>query len=165
MDKRLSKQTVLVVDDTPANIDVLVALLSEAYEVKVAINGERALKIAFSDQPPDIILLDIMMPGMDGFDVIRELKKSLRTEKIPVIFVTAAGETQKEEEGLDLGAVDYILKPYNAAIVKRRVEAHLALYDQNRALEEQISLRTLALRQTRLEIILKIMKQVYMSLG
>ncbi len=153
MDKRLSKQTVLVVDDMPANIDVLVGLLSEAYEVKIAFNGEHALKIAFSDQPPDIILLDIMMPGMDGFEVIKELKKSLRTEKIPVIFVTSADEIQSEEEGLELGAVDYIFKPYSAAIVKRRVEAHLALYDQNRSLEEQVSLRTLALRQTRLEII------------
>lgn len=153
MDKCLSKQTVLIVDDTPTNIDVLVELLSEAYEVKVAINGERALKIAFSDSPPDIILLDIMMPGMDGFEVIKELKKNLRTEKIPVIFVTAAGEVQSEEEGLELGAVDYILKPYSVAIVKRRVEAHLALYDQNRALEEQVYQRTLALRRTRLEII------------
>lgn len=153
MDKCLSKQTVLVVDDTPENIDVLVALLSDTYEVQVAINGERALKIAFSDHPPDLILLEIMMPDMNGFEVIKELKKNLRTEKIPVIFVTAAGETQSEEEGLELGAVDYVLKPYSAPIVKRRVQAHLALYDQNRELEEQVYLRTLALRQTRLEII------------
>lgn len=153
MDENLSKQTVLVVDDTPANIDVLVELLSETYEVQVAISGERALKIAFSDHPPDLILLDIMMPGMDGFEVIKELKKNLRTEKIPVIFVTAVGETMSESEGLELGAVDYILKPYCAPIVKRRVQTHLALYDQNRALEEQVYLRTQALCQSRLEII------------
>ena len=153
MSENLPKQTILVVDDTPTNVDVLVALLSDTYEVQVAINGERALKIAFSEHPPDLILLDIMMPGMDGFDVIKELKKNLRTERIPVIFVTAAGEVRNEAEGLELGAVDYILKPYSAPIVKRRVQTHLALYDQNKALEELVSLRTQALQQTRLEIV------------
>lgn len=153
MSENLPKQTILVVDDAPANIDVLVALLSEAYEVQVAINGERALRIAFSECPPDLILLDIIMPGMDGFDVIKELKKNLRTEKIPVIFVTAAGEVSNEAEGFELGAVDYIRKPYSAPIVKRRVQTHLALCDQNKALEELVGLRTQALQQTRLEIV------------
>ncbi|ATX82422.1 Adenylate cyclase, class 3 [Mariprofundus ferrinatatus] len=121
------KATILVVDDTPENIDVLRGILRSEYKVKVAINGEQALKLCFSDSPPDLILLDIMMPGMDGYEVCRRLKESPRSEGIPVIFVTAMNETRDEVQGFEVGAVDYINKPITPAIVHARVRTHLKL--------------------------------------
>ena len=121
------KATVLVVDDTPENIDVLRGLLKSHYKVKVAINGEQALKLSMSDMPPDLILLDVMMPGMDGYEVCRRLKRDLRTEGIPVIFVTAMNETHDEVLGFEVGGVDYINKPVIPAIVLARVKTHLQL--------------------------------------
>lgn len=147
------KQTILAVDDTPENLDVLVGLLGEEYKVKAAPNGERALTIAFSDNPPDLILLDIMMPEMDGYEVISRLKAEGRTQKIPVIFLTGKTAGVDEARGLDLGAVDYIFKPFSPPIVKRRVRTHLALYDQNRELEMKVKERTAELNRTRLAII------------
>ena len=105
------QQTILIVDDTPENIDVLRNLLRKSYRVKVALNGPKALKIAASESPPDLILLDIMMPDMDGFEVIKHLKNDPATKNIPVIFVTAKAETVDEEKGFILRAVDYITKP------------------------------------------------------
>lgn len=147
------KPTLLVVDDTPHNLDIMVNLLSERYRVKVAINGEKALKIAQGEAPPDLILLDIMMPGMDGYEVIGHLKSNEKTRAIPVIFVTAMHEVGDEEKGLGLGAVDYITKPVSPPIVMARVEAHLKLADQRRALEEEVKDRTkeLHLKNVRLE--------------
>ena len=104
------RQTILVVDDMPDNITLLSSILSGSYKVKAANSGLRALKIAFSDAP-DIILLDIMMPGIDGYEVCRELKADPRTRHIPVIFITALGEIEDETLGFELGAVDYITKP------------------------------------------------------
>lgn len=147
------RQTVLVVDDTPENIDVLAGVLKGDYQVKVATNGERALKIAFSDKQPDIILLDIMMPGMDGYEVCQRLKDDARTKAIPVIFITAKSEVEDEQKGLELGAVDYITKPISPPIVQSRVKTQLALYDQNRVLERKVRERTSELNETRLEII------------
>ncbi len=144
------KSTVLVVDDTPENIDVLVGILKDDYKVKVALNGEKALQIVVTaKEPPDLILLDIMMPGMDGYEVCRRLKESAFSRKIPVIFVTAKGETEDEAKGFKLGAVDYITKPVSPAIVKARVKTQLDLYDQNRVLENMVKERTrdLALTQ------------------
>jgi putative two-component system response regulator len=148
-----TKETVLVVDDTPANVDVLNGLLRDDYTVKVALDGERALKIALTDTPPDIILLDVMMPGMDGYEVCRVLKEDPRTRKVPVIFVTAKDETEDEMKGFELGAADYITKPISPPIVKARVKTQLQLYDQNRALERKVAERTVELNQTRLQII------------
>ncbi|MDT8445801.1 MAG: response regulator [bacterium] len=145
--------TLLVVDDTPENIDVLKGLLSGDYKIKAAINGERALKIASSDQPPDLILLDIMMPGMDGYEVCRRLKAEPKTAPIPVIFLTAKAETADEEAGLKLGAVDYITKPISPPIVKARVATQLALFNQSRALEAKVQERTAMLEKTRLQVI------------
>lgn len=147
------RPTVLVVDDTPENIDVLAGVLKEDYRVKVAIDGEKALKVAFSTPAPDLILLDVMMPGLSGFDVCTELKRDYRTARIPVIFVTALGEIEDEAKGFDVGGVDYITKPISAPIVKARVRTHLSLYDQQQHLAHLVRERTDQLNQTRLQII------------
>ena len=147
-----SKPTVLVVDDAETNIDILVDALDGDYEVSVAMDGESALETVESD-PPDLILLDIMMPGIDGYEVCKRLKENLSMRKIPVIFLTAKSDVEDEAKGLELGAVDYITKPISIPIVKARVKTQLALYDQNRALEEKVRQRTAELNDTRLEII------------
>jgi cyclic di-GMP phosphodiesterase len=145
--------TILVVDDTPTNISVLTEILRGDYRVLAAINGEQALKIARGDPPPDLILLDVMMPGMSGHEVCQRLKAESSTRKIPVIFVTAMSQVEDEARGFALGAVDYITKPVSPPIVKARVKTHLALYDQNRELERMVRERTSELHHTRLEII------------
>lgn len=132
---------------------VLDHILRPDYKIRVATNGERALEIAQSDSPPDVILLDVMMPDMDGFEVCRRLKENSATRKIPVIFVTAAEEVKDEAYGFGLGAVDYIHKPVSAPIVKARVRMQLELYDQNRVLEAMVRERTAELNETRLLII------------
>ncbi|HEY5975608.1 MAG TPA: response regulator [Geobacteraceae bacterium] len=124
----IQKQTtVLVVDDTPDNLSLMSGLLKDLYKVKVANNGENALQIACSDIPPDLILLDIMMPGMDGYEVCRRLKEDVGTRDIPVIFLTAKAEVEDEARGLGLGAVDYVTKPVSPPIVLARVRNHLEL--------------------------------------
>lgn len=130
----VSKPTVLAVDDTPENLDVVKGILAGDYHIKAAINGKIALKIAGS-QAPDLILLDIMMPGMDGYEVCRQLKANPVTRDIPVIFLTAKGETADEAEGFGLGAADYILKPVNPPLLKARVKTHLALKQNMDALQ------------------------------
>jgi len=120
------KQTILVVDDAPDNLALMRGLLAPYYRVKVANRGEKALVIATSDEPPDLILLDIMMPGMDGHAVCRALKANPDVAHIPVIFLTARATALDEQVGFDLGAVDYITKPVNPPVVLARVRAHLA---------------------------------------
>jgi signal transduction histidine kinase len=148
-----NKQTILVVDDVSENIDVLRAVLHPKYKVKVALNGERALKIAVSSPRPDMILLDIMMPGMNGYEVCQRLKSNPSTHSIPVIFITAKSLDEDEKKGLELGAEDYITKPINPAIVLARVRTHLALYDQNRALEQKVETRTRELQDAQKQLI------------
>jgi putative two-component system response regulator len=145
--------TILVVDDTPGNIDILRGILSPAHRVKVASNGARALEIAAQEDGPDLILLDIMMPGMDGYEVIRRLKADPATRHIPVLFITAKEAPEDEQRGFDLGCVDYITKPISAPRVRARVRTHLALHNQQRALEGLVLDRTRELQETRLEII------------
>jgi putative two-component system response regulator len=145
--------TILVVDDTPTNISVLTEILRGDYRVLAAINGEQAMKIARGDPPPDLILLDVMMPGMSGHEVCQRLKAESSTRKIPVIFVTAMNQVEDEAHGFALGAVDYITKPVSPPIVNARVKTHLALHYQNRELERMVRERTAELRHTRLEII------------
>src|SRR5262245_34325573 len=145
--------TILVVDDTPSNIAVLSEILRGDYRVLAAINGEQALKIARGDAPPELILLDVMMPGMSGHEVCQRLKAESSTRKIPVIFVTAMNQVEDEAKWLAIGAVDYATKPASPPIVKARVKTHLALYDQNRELERLVRERTAELHHTRLEII------------
>ena len=121
------RATILVVDDTPDNLTLMSSLLKETYKVKVANGGEKALRIAQVDHPPDLILLDIMMPGMDGYQVFEQLKNDQRTRDVPVIFLTAKSDTEDERRGLELGAVDYITNPNSPPIVLARVKTQLAL--------------------------------------
>ena len=139
------RQTILVVDDTPDNIALLSTLLKDRYKVRAANNGERALAIAAGQPRPDLILLDIMMPGMDGYEVCERLKIDPHTADIPVIFLTAKVQVEDEEFGLRLGAVDYITKPISPPIVLARVETHLTLkrarqflQDRNAYLEAEV---------------------------
>ena len=141
--------TVLVVDDTPDNLTLVSALLKRDYRVRVAINGEKALTIAFSDMPPDLILLDVMMPGMDGYEVCERLRSDPRTVHIPIIFLTAKSEMEDERKGLGLGASDYITKPISPPILEARVKTHLAakaysdfLSDKAAYLESEVARRT-----------------------
>lgn len=152
-DHKAIKQTILIVDDTPENIDLLTEVLGPHYLTKVALNGEKALKIMSGDAKPDLILLDIMMPGISGYDVCQRLKRNSDTRGIPIIFVTAMNEMEDEKRGLELGAVDYITKPISPSIVLARVRTHLALYDQTRELERLVDLRTAELVKTRRQII------------
>ncbi|MCB1973303.1 MAG: two-component system response regulator [Burkholderiaceae bacterium] len=142
--------TVLVVDDTPDNLVLVSELLGEHYRVKVANSGARALKAAQTDPVPDLVLLDIMMPEMDGYEVCRQLKAAAATRDIPIIFLTARADRDDERLGLELGAVDYITKPMSPPIVLARVQTHLALKatadflrDKSAYLEREVALRTL----------------------
>ncbi len=143
------KHSILIVDDTPENIMLMNGLLRDHYRTRVANGGERALKIALMDPKPDLILLDIMMPDMDGFEVCRRLKANPATADIPVIFLTARSEIDDEQTGFDAGAVDYITKPISPPIVMARVKTHLALKqssdmlrDHNNFLEAEVRRRT-----------------------
>ena len=147
------KQTILIVDDTPENIDVLVGILKDEYEVIAALNGSKALKIIQSGKQPDLILLDVMMPEMDGYQVCKKLKADYTTQHIPVIFVTAKVSVNDELKGFALGAADYISKPFSPPIIKARIKTHLALYDQNNELEHKVIARTEELNNTRMQII------------
>ena len=149
----LPKQCVLVVDDSPENIDLLSEILRDDYRVRVATSGEKALKIVYSDEPPDLILLDIMMPGISGLEICRRLKANPDRRRIPIIFVTAMSSTEDERRGLEIGAVDYITKPISPPIVMARVHTHLALYDQSRELANMVAQRTTELLTTRQQII------------
>ncbi len=153
MGDQVEKHSVLVVDDTPENIDVIAGVLKPRYRVRAATSGKRALEIARSDSKPDMILLDIMMPDMDGYDVIGILKSNPVTAHIPVIFITAKTDQEDEEKGLAMGAVDYITKPISPQVVLARVKTHLALYNQNRELEKMVKIRTAELHQSRFDVI------------
>lgn len=118
---------ILIVDDAPANIRVLGAALCEEYTVQVANNGRDAIKVAVSENKPDLILLDIIMPLMDGYEVCKKLKENDQTKNIPIIFITAKSEDADEEKGLKLGAIDYFTKPFNITMVKNRVKAYIEL--------------------------------------
>jgi putative two-component system response regulator len=135
--EKAEKPTILVVDDTPDNITLLCSLLGEDYRNKVATNGIKALKIARSEPYPDLILLDIMMPDMDGYEVCRQLKADKATRDIPVIFLTAKTQEGDETLGFKLGAVDYITKPIVPPILLARVQTHLALRESRKLLERQ----------------------------
>lgn len=147
------KSTILVVDDAPENLTLMAGLLKDDYRVKVANNGEKALAIARSEPQPDLILLDIMMPGMDGYEVCRRLKEDIATSQIPVIFLTARTDVADETHGLEMGAEDYILKPVSPPIVLARVKTHLHLKeaadflrDNNLYLMQQVEKRTTEVR-------------------
>ncbi|MDY0106094.1 MAG: diguanylate cyclase, partial [Giesbergeria sp.] len=121
------RASILVVDDSPENLQIISAALKAHYQVKVAINGERALALATATEPPDLILLDVMMPGMDGYEVCCRLKSNPTTARIPVLFVSSRDEEEDEARGLALGAIDYIVKPIRPSIVQARVRNHIDL--------------------------------------
>jgi len=141
--------TILAVDDTPVNLSLITGLLKSHYRVKVANSGEKALRIVHSDLPPDLVLLDVMMPDLDGIEVCRRLKDDPRTRHIPVIFLTAMAKCDDERLGLEAGAVDYITKPISPPILLARVKTHLQLKagqdflkDKNAYLESEVIRRT-----------------------
>nr|WP_321400857.1 two-component system response regulator [uncultured Desulfobacter sp.] len=147
------KQTVLVVDDTPTNIDVVKRVLSETHLVQAAVSGKIALKI-IEKKKPDLVLLDIMMPEMDGYEVCRRIKGDERFADLPVIFLTAKAEEEDEAKGLSLGASDYITKPINPPILLKRVKIHLELKasrdylkQQNEILEKKVIERTMQMEE------------------
>ena len=141
--------TVLVVDDSAANLELVTEILKQKYSIKAAINGKTALKIAQSSTPPDLILLDVMMPEMNGYEVCKQLKQDPKTANIPVIYITGQTNVEDEVHGLELGAVDYITKPIFSSILLARVNTHLTLKkmqdflaDQNELLEAEVIKRT-----------------------
>ena len=119
--------TILIVDDTPENLAVLSGLLGRHYRIRAVSSGQRALRVADSEPRPDLILLDVMMPEMDGYAVLARLRENQATADIPVIFVSGLDSVEDEEKGLSLGGVDYITKPYHPPIILARVHTHLEL--------------------------------------
>lgn len=148
-----TKKRILIVDDTPANIKILYEILQHDYRISVASCGSEALELAFSDTPPDLILLDIVMPEMDGYEVCRLLKRDRTTSQIPILFVTSRNEEEDEAKGLELGATDYITKPFSPAIVKSRVRNHMELHVYQENLEELVSQRTRQIQEAYIDTI------------
>lgn len=136
------RQRVLIVDDTPENIRVLMETLRDEYAIMVATSGEKALQACQANPKPDIMLLDINMPGMDGYEVCSRLKADARTASIPVIFITAKSDASNEQRGLELGALDYVHRPFNPVIVRARVRNHLDLQSHRQHLEVLVAART-----------------------
>ncbi|MDB5865142.1 MAG: fused response regulator/phosphatase, partial [Betaproteobacteria bacterium] len=120
----LAPQTILAVDDTPTNISLLAGLLGEQYKVKAATSGAKALELAAAN-PPDLILLDIMMPGLSGYDVLERLRADVRLRHIPVIMISAVDEIESVIRCIELGAEDYLPKPFNPTLLRTRVGASL----------------------------------------
>ena len=149
MSSQNRKIRILVIDDEEIYIHAIVGQLAQTYKVIIALNGREGLKIAQSNPPPDLILLDVMMPDMGGFEVCRQLKKDPHTKDIPVIFLTAMTQAEDEQKGLELGAVDYITKPISPPIMVTRIKTHLQLKKandllkyQNEILEQTVQERT-----------------------
>jgi len=134
MAENKKEYTILITDDEKMNVDILGSILSPVYNLLISKNGPRALELA-REHVPDLILLDVIMPEMSGFEVITKLKESDVTSKIPVIFITGLTSFEDEEKGFFLGAVDYITKPFNKAIIKARVNTHIKIADQMRTIE------------------------------
>jgi phosphoserine phosphatase RsbU/P len=132
------QKLILVVDDTALNISVITGALKDTYRTKVATSGAKALAIAVADEKPDLILLDVMMPEMDGYEVCRRLKADPTTREIPVIFLTAQTDAEDETRGFQVGAVDYVHKPFSPAVMKARVHTHLALRETREKLARQL---------------------------
>jgi phosphoserine phosphatase RsbU/P len=132
------QKLILIVDDTPLNIGVISGALKDSYKTKVATNGEKALVLASAEEKPDLILLDVMMPGMDGYEVCSRLKADPATSEIPVIFLTGQTSAEDETRGFEVGAVDYVHKPFSPAVVKARVRSHILLREARAQLASQL---------------------------
>ncbi len=148
----MDKFKVLIIDDQVENIDILKGILEDLYIIYAIKDSTKVLQF-LQKNTPDLILLDIMMPEIDGYEICKELKKDREYSKIPVIFITADNSSYSEEKGLQLGAVDYITKPINPPIVRARVKTHLELYSLRQELEEKVMLRTREIEDTKLQII------------
>ncbi|MBF0587915.1 MAG: response regulator [Magnetococcales bacterium] len=135
------KATLLVVDDVPGNIKALVSFLAKAYDIRIAKSGPAALETA-SSMPIDLILLDIVMPDMDGYEVLGRLKAHEATRDIPVIFLSGMDDAAQQAKGFEMGAVDFIVKPAQGVIVNRRVETQLLVQHHKRIIEQQVQART-----------------------
>jgi phosphoserine phosphatase RsbU/P len=157
-------KTLLLVDDAPANIQIANSILKDSYKIRIATNGAKALELASVTPLPDLILLDVMMPEMDGYEVCTRLKISAETRDIPVIFLTGQTEIEDETKGFQVGAVDYIHKPLSPAIVKARVQTHLVL----RGIRKQLALQLLTVQkelETAREIQLSILPEEIPKIG
>src|SRR3954468_23034501 len=132
------KKVVLLVDDEPANIQIVNSILKDEYKIRVATNGAKALELVAATPPPDLILLDVVMPEMDGYEVCTRLKTVPETKDIPVVFLTGQTETADETRGFEVGAVDYIHKPFSPAVVQARVQTHLVLRGVREQLAQQL---------------------------
>ena len=150
-----ARKTVLLVDDAPENIQVVNSILKDIYKIRIATNGPKALNLAKADPLPDLVLLDVMMPGMDGYEVCQRLKSDPATREIPVIFLTGQTEVADETRGFEVGAVDYIHKPFSPAVVKARVQTHLVL----RGIREQLAEQLLTIQKE-----LETARQIQMSI-
>jgi len=157
-------KTLLLVDDAPANIQIANSILKDSYKIRIATNGAKALELASVTPLPDLILLDVMMPEMDGYEVCTRLKMSAETRDIPIIFLTGQTEIEDETKGFDVGAVDYIHKPLSPAIVKARVQTHLVL----RGIRKQLASQLLTIQkelETAREIQLSILPEEIPKIG
>lgn len=149
----MTETTLLIVDDEPANIEVLRTLLKDEYKLKIATHGEKALEIAMRAPVPDLILLDVMMPGIDGYEVCEQLKSNTTTAEIPVIFVTAQTEAANESRGFEVGGADFIAKPFHSSVVRARIKTQLELAKQTHLLNRLVEEKTREIHQTRLKVI------------
>jgi serine phosphatase RsbU (regulator of sigma subunit) len=134
----VQQKLILIVDDTPTNLGAISGALKDSYKTKVATNGEKALALAAAEDKPDLILLDVMMPEMDGYEVCSRLKADPTTREIPVIFLTGQISADDETKGFEVGAVDYVHKPFSAAVVKARVRSHILLREARAQLSNQL---------------------------
>lgn len=134
---KTEKPIILIVDDEPCNIEIIVNILKDTYKTIVAKNGKQAIKRCQANPPPDLILLDIIMPEMSGYEVCKQLKSDPDTQHIPIIFITGMRDASAERNGLELGAVDYITKPISPHIVRARVKNHILLVEANHFLHRQ----------------------------
>ncbi|MDR3254560.1 MAG: response regulator [Synergistaceae bacterium] len=146
-----NRSSVLVVDDTALNIDILEAALGDRYDMTTAMDGETALAMV-AKSPPDIILLDVVMPGMSGYDVCIKLKENPETVDIPVIFLTAMTDIHDKARGFELGAVDYMVKPFAILEVQARLDVHLSLLNAKKALKEQNEMLEIKVRERTQEL-------------
>ena len=150
--KNLSDCTILIVDDTKINLEILIEILGHSYEVSVAKDGKNALDL-ISRYHYDLILLDIMMPNMDGYEVLEKLKMNPNTAEIPVIFISALSDINNKTKGFQLGALDYIVKPFNAEEVRARIKTHLMLYSAQEALKNQNELLEIRVTERTKEVV------------
>jgi serine phosphatase RsbU (regulator of sigma subunit) len=134
----VTQKLILIVDDTPTNIGVISGALRDSYKTKIATNGPKALSLACAEEKPDLILLDVMMPEMDGYEVCMRLKAEPSTREIPVIFLTGQTSAEDETRGFEVGAVDYVHKPFSPAVVKARVRSHILLRESGAQLTAQL---------------------------